>query len=118
MHAGQINQARGIRAGFGTRPARRWSPRWPIRWSSRRSARAATSAAAITAVIAIALLTPHAAAQPKSGSDAVSKAGGTIKTVQAGSSTVASESGGDVAATLAPTTKILRVPPGEKDLKN
>jgi hypothetical protein len=69
-------------------------------------------------VIAIALLTPHAAAQPKSGSDAVSKAVGTIKTVQAGSITVASESGGDVAATLAPTTKILRVPPGEKDLKN
>jgi hypothetical protein len=69
-------------------------------------------------VIAIALLTPHAAAQHKSGSDAVSKAVGTIKTVQAGSITVASESGGDVAATLAPTTKILRVPPGEKDLKN
>jgi len=69
-------------------------------------------------VIAIALVTPRAAAQAKSGSDAVSKAVGTIKTVQSGSITVAAESGGDVAATLAPTTKILRVPPGEKDLKN
>ena len=69
-------------------------------------------------MIAIALVTPRAAAQAKSGSDAVSKAVGTIKTVQSGSITVAAESGGDVAATLAPTTKILRVPPGEKDLKN
>jgi hypothetical protein len=68
-------------------------------------------------VIAIAVVTPRAAAQAKSP-DAVSKAVGTIKTVQSGSITVAAESGGDVAATLAPTTKILRVPPGERDLKN
>ncbi|MGA9557319.1 MAG: DUF5666 domain-containing protein, partial [Terriglobales bacterium] len=69
-------------------------------------------------MIAIALATPRAAAQARSGSDAVSKAVGTIKTVQSGSITVAAESGGDVTATLAPTTRILRVPPGEKDLKN
>ncbi len=69
-------------------------------------------------MIAIALVTPRAAAQARSGSDAVSKAVGTIKTVQSGSITVAAESGGDVTATLAPTTRILRVPPGEKDLKN
>jgi hypothetical protein len=75
-------------------------------------------AVAVTAVIATALLMPRAAAQAKSGSDAVSKAVGTIKTVQPGSITVAAESGGDVSATLAPTTRILRVPPGEKDLKN
>jgi hypothetical protein len=74
-------------------------------------------AVAVVAVIAIALGTPRAAAQAKSP-DAASKAVGTIKTVQPGTITVAAESGGDVPATLAPTTKILRVPPGEKDLKN
>lgn len=63
---------------------------------------------------------PPASAQAKSGSaDAgITKAVGTIKSVQPGSITVAAESGGDITATLAPTTKILRVPPGEKDLKN
>ena len=63
---------------------------------------------------------PPAPAQAKSGSTdaAITKAVGAIKTVQPGSIIVASESGGDVTATLAPTTKILRVPPGEKDLKN
>ena len=50
--------------------------------------------------------------------DGVVKAVGTIKSVQSGAITVAAESGGDVTATLAATTKILRVPPGEKDLKN
>jgi hypothetical protein len=48
----------------------------------------------------------------------VSKAVGVLKTVQADSITLASESGGDVTAKLTATTKILRVPPGEKDLKN
>jgi hypothetical protein len=38
--------------------------------------------------------------------------------VQADSVTIAAESGGDITATLTPATKILRVPPGEKDLKN
>ena len=48
----------------------------------------------------------------------VIKAVGVIKTVQADSITVAAESGGEVRAMLMPSTKILRVPPGEKDLKN
>lgn len=48
----------------------------------------------------------------------VAKAVGTIKTIQADSIVVAVESGGDVTASLAGSTKILRVPPGEKDLKN
>ena len=48
----------------------------------------------------------------------VAKAVGTIKSIQADSITVAAESGGDVTANLSDTTKILRVPPGEKDLKN
>lgn len=63
---------------------------------------------------------PSASAQAKSGASdaAITKAVGTIKTVQPGSIVVTAESGGDVTATLSPTTKILRVPPGEKDLKN
>lgn len=48
----------------------------------------------------------------------VTKAVGTIKSVNADSITVAAESGGEVTAKLASSTKILRVPPGEKDLKN
>ena len=38
--------------------------------------------------------------------------------MQADSITVAVETGGEITAKLAATTKILRVPPGEKDLKN
>jgi len=53
-----------------------------------------------------------------SGEAGIVKAVGTIKSVQSGSITVAAESGGEVNATLVPSTKILRVPPGEKDLKN
>jgi hypothetical protein len=48
----------------------------------------------------------------------VAKAVGTIKTIEADSITVAAESGGEVTAKLMSSTKILRVPPGEKDLKN
>src|SRR5271155_4082028 len=48
----------------------------------------------------------------------VAKAVGTIKSIQANSITIAAESGGDVTANLSDATKILRVPPGEKDLKN
>jgi len=50
----------------------------------------------------------------------VSKAVGVIKTVQADSITISAESGGqgDIIAMLMSSTKILRVPPGEKDLKN
>ncbi len=46
------------------------------------------------------------------------KAVGVINTIQADSITVAAESGGNVTAKLMGSTKILRVPPGEKDLKN
>ncbi len=52
-----------------------------------------------------------------SGNPQVAKAVGTIKSIQADSITVA-ESGGEVTARLLPSTKILRVLPGEKDLKN
>jgi hypothetical protein len=55
---------------------------------------------------------------PASGGTQVAKAVGTIKSIQADSIVVASESGGEVTARLAGSTKILRVPPGEKDLKS
>ena len=52
-----------------------------------------------------------------SGSPQVAKAVGTIKSIQADSITVA-ESGDEVTARLLSSTKILRVLPGAKDLKN
>jgi hypothetical protein len=54
------------------------------------------------------------------GDAQIAKAVGTIKNIQADSITVAAESGGegDIIAKLTGSTKILRVPPGEKDLKN
>jgi len=48
----------------------------------------------------------------------VAKALGTIKSIQPDSITVAVESGDEVTAKLTDSTKLLRVPPGEKDLKN
>jgi hypothetical protein len=50
----------------------------------------------------------------------IAKVVGTIKSIQADSISVAAESGGegDIIAKLTGSTKILRVPPGEKDLKN
>lgn len=54
---------------------------------------------------------------PAPGNAQVAKAVGTIKSIQADSITVA-EPGGEVTARLLPSTKILRVLPGEKDLKN
>ncbi|MGA7559257.1 MAG: DUF5666 domain-containing protein [Terriglobales bacterium] len=55
---------------------------------------------------------------PAPGNAQVAKAVGVIKSIQADSITVTAESGGEVTAKLMATTKILRVPPGEKDLKN
>jgi hypothetical protein len=55
-----------------------------------------------------------------SGDAQIAKAVGTIKSIEADSITVAAESagGGEISARLTDSTKILRVPPGEKDLKN
>src|SRR3984885_15394839 len=78
----------------------------------------------LTAIFSVSILAPiecaFSQATPASNAPAaqVSKAVGVLKTVQADSITLASESGGDVTAKLTATTKILRVPPGEKDLKN
>lgn len=48
----------------------------------------------------------------------LTRAAGTIKSVQAGSITLNSDSGGEVTAQLSGSTRILRVPPGQKDLKS
>jgi hypothetical protein len=58
--------------------------------------------------------------KPVSGSDSaqIAKVVGVIKSIQADSVTIAAASGSDVTAKLIGSTKILRVPPGEKDLKN
>jgi Domain of unknown function (DUF5666) len=55
---------------------------------------------------------------PVPADTSIVKSVGVIKSVQPDSITIAAESGGDVTAKLAASTKILRVPPGEKDLKN
>src|SRR5712671_3561030 len=79
----------------------------------------------LTAMVTVILAEPASSlAQDKpassSGGAQVAKAVGTIKSIQADSITVAAESGGegDITAKLMGSTKILRVPPGEKDLKN
>ena len=92
--------------------------------SGRRSARVCLNVARLlTAIVTLILTRPgYVCAQVKpadnSGSTQVAKAVGTIKSIQADSITVAGESGGEVTARLIGSTKILRVPPGEKDLKN
>src|SRR6266496_3304754 len=61
----------------------------------------------------------QAQGNPAATSDAqIVRAVGTVRNVQADSITLLSDSGSEVTAKLAATTKILRVPPGEKDLKN
>src|SRR5713101_2132948 len=78
----------------------------------------------LTALLALVLAEPGAVCaqgQPagSSGGAQITKAVGTIKSIQADSITIAAESGeGDIIAKLTGSTKILRVPPGEKDLKN
>jgi hypothetical protein len=79
--------------------------------------RARGIAVLLPAVFVAAWLVAPCAAQTKPEA-AVTKAVGTIKAIQSGSIIIAAESGGDVTATLAASTKIFRVPPGEKDLKN
>ena len=53
-----------------------------------------------------------------SGDTQVTRVVGTIKNAQSDSIAVVPDLGAELTATLTPTTKILRVPPGEKDLKN
>src|SRR5437660_10855239 len=48
----------------------------------------------------------------------VARVAGTSKPVRAGSVSLTSDTGSEEVAQLAPSTRILRVPPGQKDLKN
>ena len=84
-----------------------------------------STACLFAALVTLTLAVPgYVCAQSKpagsSGDPQIAKAVGTIKSIQADSITVAAESGGegDIIAKLTGSTKILRVPPGEKDLKN
>ncbi len=57
--------------------------------------------------------------QPAAAADSqVTRTAGTIKSTQPDSLTLTPDVGGEVTAKLSSTTKILRVPPGERDLKN
>ncbi len=73
----------------------------------------------VLSVLSLPVTNLHAQ-KPESGSGAtqIAKSVGTIKSIQADSITVASEAGGEVTGKLTAATKILRVPPGERDLKN
>ncbi len=67
---------------------------------------------------AIASLAVTSGAQVKPSSENVARAVGVIKNAQGDSVVVVPDSGGEITAVLSASTKILRVPPGEKDLKN
>jgi hypothetical protein len=77
----------------------------------------------LTAFVTLLLAGPgYACAQDKPGGNAgdapIAKAVGTIKSIQADSITIVPASGGEVTAKLMGSTKIMRVLPGEKNLKN
>jgi hypothetical protein len=56
--------------------------------------------------------------RPAAGDAQVARVVGVIKSAQGDSVVVTPDSGGEITATLSAVTKIVRVPPGEKDLKN
>lgn len=65
------------------------------------------------------VLKEHAAAQTSEGSQpSIAKRIGTVKAVSGGTLTLAQSAGPDVAVTVQSTARILRLAPGEKDLKN
>jgi len=59
-----------------------------------------------------------AQATPAAGNTQITRAAGTIKAVQGNALVVTLDAGGETSAAFGPTTKILRLSPGEKDLKN
>jgi hypothetical protein len=68
--------------------------------------------------IAPGFVSAQSASVGNSATAQVTKVVGTIKKIEPDSIAVTAESGSDVTAKLSHSTKILRVPPGEKDLKN
>jgi len=85
------------------------------RFFHRRSNRTGIAA---TAVLSLAGICCAQAKPAVAGDVQVARAVGTIKSAQSDLITVVPDSGGEVTATLTASTRILRVPPGEKDLKN
>ena len=67
---------------------------------------------------ASAVSAPVARAQETGAQPAIAKRIGTIKTINGNALTLAPASGPEVAVTVQPTARILRLAPGEKDLKN
>jgi len=59
-----------------------------------------------------------AAQTPETTSSTIAKRIGTVKSVSGSMLTLALSAGPDVAVTVAPTARVLRLAPGEKDLKN
>jgi co-chaperonin GroES (HSP10) len=71
------------------------------------------------AMAAVCATGPNLEAQTSpAAQSSIQKAVGTIKNVLADSIMVTAESGGEITAKLSSSTKILRIAPGEKDLKN
>lgn len=62
--------------------------------------------------------TPAAKGQSTDAQPAIAKRIGTIKAINGSSLTLAPSSGSEVSVTLQPTARILRLAPGDKDLKN
>ena len=61
---------------------------------------------------------PAAWAQTDAGQAAIAKSLGEVKSISGNTLTVAPSSGPEVVATVEPTARILRMAPGDKDLKN
>jgi len=72
----------------------------------------------VLAMSAPGFVSSQSASVGNSGTAQVTKVVGTIKKIEPDSIAVTAESGSEVTAKLSQSTKILRVPPGEKDLKN
>ena len=72
----------------------------------------------VFAMFALSLRVVAQSPSPQTQDAKVTRAVGTIKSTQADSLVLTPDSGNDVTANLSATTKILRVPPGETDLKN
>ena len=62
--------------------------------------------------------TAQTSSTPTGSTAQITRTAGTIKSTQSDSLVLTPDSGSDMTATFSPSTRILRVPPGEKDLKN
>jgi hypothetical protein len=76
------------------------------------------SIAVLAMLSAPGFVSAQSASVANSATAQVTKVVGTIKKIEPDSIAVTAESGSEVTAKLSQSTKILRVPPGEKDLKN